>query len=246
MGDIAKNVRGASYPVIDLKKAVELIEMLLSAIGKASASKEDVAKALGYSGVNGKSKRVIAALIQYGLINGRASEHKLTELSLQLLFPDDDRYKREAIRRAAMKPGLFKVLIDKYAGGTIPGLLSNILVTSHGINPSSGEDAVKVFRSTLEYAGLLDQEGRIIVDGTDYNSVETDQASSEVVTEDVQLQSATASASSDAFASTGDAMIDGVNRIEIVIRNGVKAGIYAPAGLTVEEKEKLKTIIDLL
>ncbi len=244
MSDSVKNVRGASYPVIDLKKSVESLDLLLAAIGKAAASKDDVARALNYSGVNGKSKRVIAALIQFGLINGRSSEHKLSDLSLRILFPEDEQAKRVAIRSAALKPGLFKALVDKYAGGTVPGLLSNILVTSHGINPTSGEEAAKVFRSSLEYAGLIDQEGKIVLDGTDFGQEAATDAPVAISESEASVPTTESSVSSAAELMNDTAQE--LNKIEIIIRNGVKAGIYAPAGLTAEEKQKLKTIIDLL
>lgn len=243
MSESSKKVRGASYPVIDLEKAVALSKKLVDAIGKASASKADVVRALGYSGINGKSKRVIAALIQYGLITGRSSEHKLTDLALQILFPENDQAKQEAIRHAAAKPSLFNTLIAKYQGDPVPGLLANILVNSHGINPNSSEEAARVFKASLQYAGMIDDNNAINADGetgqTDADNDATGDNDGADEARDTLMMPAAAKDPS--FNAVTD-----LNRIEIVIREGVKAGIYAPYNLSESEKTKLKTIIDLL
>lgn len=239
--DSLKKVRGASYPVIDLEKAIVQAKNILDAVGKASASKQDIAKAVGYSGINGKSKRVIAALIQYGLITGRASEHRLTELALQILFPEDENARQIAIRHAAIKPGLFGALAKKYEGDSVPGLLPNILVTSHGINPNSGDEAAKVFRSTLEFANMLDENGKIVLDGGSGLASKKETIASDELDSDINNDESSSLATPQIPADSTN-----LNRIEIVLREGIKAGIYAPYQLTQEEKSKLKSIIDLL
>jgi|GEM_PF-4410376 len=245
MAEVSKKVRGASYPVIDLEKSVSLARNMLDAVGKASASKLDVAKAVGYSGINGKSKRVIAALIQYGLITGRAAEHKLTDLALQILFPEDEKYKNQAIKQAALKPTLFNTLVSKYEGDVMPTMLPNILVTSHGINPSSADEAAIIFRSTLQYAGLLDSSNRIFAEGVNENTQDSTDMSDVESSNTSQLggiRENTSNLTSPPDLQSGHDL----NRIEIVLREGVKAGIYAPHNLNEDEKDKLKKIIDLL
>jgi len=243
MVDTPKAGRGASYPVVNLEKAVSLTQKILAAIGKAPTTKLNLAKALGYSGINGKSNRVTAALGQYGLLAGRGDQYRLSDLALQVLFPESEEDKREALLHAATRPALFQQLIGKFQGSQVPALLSNILVTSHSINPNSAEDAASVFKSTLRYVGLLDDTNTIIsADNAPRENIDRDLAS--VESEVVEGQASYIPSVGPAVASTGEG--DSLNRIEFVLREGVKAGIYAPHNLTDSEKQKLKTIIDLL
>ncbi len=239
-----KNVRGASYPVIDLEKAVNLIDKILKAVGKANASKLDIAKAAGYGGLNGKSRRVVAALGQYELITGAGDDYKLSSLALDILFPESEQKRRDNIAFAAQSPSLFGQLIENYKGDTIPGLLPNILVNKYGINPKFGNEVAKIFRSTLEFASLVDGHGVINYIAREESSkrdnniedsvIEGSKKTSEVVASD-NFQPSTSSQSS-----------DDTNKIEIILREGVKARIYVPYNLNQEEKNKLKSMIDLL
>lgn len=243
----SKNVRGTSYPVIDLEKAIDLVNRILKAVGKANTSKVDIAKAAGYGSLNGKSKRVVAALGQYGLITGKGDDYKLSTLALDILFPENERSKRDNIAFALQSPVLFSQLIESYKGGSIPGLLPNILVSKYAINPKFGNEVAKIFISSLEFAGLVDEGGVIIAQQhTDPGKAGDGDNIIEDIKEDNKKPS---EKPSDAFSQEVSAHSgkEAISKIEIVLRDGgVKAGIYVPHNLTQEEKNKLKSMIDLL
>jgi hypothetical protein len=153
------NVRGASYPVIDLQKAVTILQKVQLALGRGSGPNLTVMNAAGYTTVNGKSKRVVATLIQYGLITRQGKDYRVTELGMQILFPDDDNLKRSAIAQSALKPAIFMSLTTRYEGNLLPPALSNILINQYSINPGAAENAASVYRRTLEFAGLVNNEG---------------------------------------------------------------------------------------
>ena len=235
-----KVVRSKAYPSLDLQAAVKKVESMARNLGKGSFTREEITLAMGYKGVSGASARAVAALVHYGLLDRRKDEYVLSDLGHAIAYPTDPEAKSNAIKKAVLKPAIIKEITEQYSGQSLPDkqFLANILTGErYGINPRQKDEVASIIISSLEFAGDLDPMAL------------SDNDSNETTDERPSLESHTQNFSDSLPArsvSSIDQAQDDLNRIEIVLREGVKAGIYAPFNLTDPEKEKLKAIIDLL
>lgn len=152
-----KNVeRSVAYPAVTLEVAIELVSKLRSALGKTPYSREEAAKALGYSGISGASARAVAALVHYGLLDRNGNTYSTSELAEEIIHPTDETglSKKQAIAKAALAPKLFDRLVDKFRNQSLPGLLENILLRE-GVSSNSAKDVAIIFKETLQFAGML-------------------------------------------------------------------------------------------
>ena len=235
--------RSKSYPAIPITDAVVRIKELYKKLGDSkSYHKDNFATGLGYKdATNGAFLRMIAALSQYGLVKKDGNDYKLTDLSRRILIPTTETAEEEATREAALAPSVFKSIYERYSGQDLPILLPNILVTDFGILDGAKNKVTSIFRQSMEHVGLLNGNSLGNLDSDDIPAA--DQV--EDVFEDGTLQRPASSVIEFSSPST-TAPSDEVNKFEIVLREGTKAGIFAPYGLTQDEKDKLKSLIDLM
>lgn len=149
-----KRERSAAYPAIPLEEAIKLSVKLKSSYGKSQFSREMAVQAMGYKTVTGSSGTKVGTLVHYGLLARNGGAYTNSNLADRICHPIDEKDRHEAIRSAAMKPKLFKALISEFSGRAIPSALNNLLIRNHGIAQKVSDDVVKVFRKTIEFAGL--------------------------------------------------------------------------------------------
>jgi len=141
---------------VSVGAATQLLRQVREGVGFGKAGRETVIRALGYNSLNGRSNRILAALLHYGLLERSGdSAVQISALGKKLLLPTDNVESRRAIADAASRPNLFKKLIVRFQGHGLPGLLPNILVREFGVVPGSSEEVAKVFRESMTDAGLL-------------------------------------------------------------------------------------------
>jgi hypothetical protein len=110
--------RSPSYPGFDLSEAIEYIAKFHKVERTNSVEREVAAKALGYSGLTGRSATVLSNLIQYGLIERTGkNEVRVSRLAVDVLYPDDDSKKVDALRAASDNPELFKKIGERFRDG---------------------------------------------------------------------------------------------------------------------------------
>jgi hypothetical protein len=154
--DREREERGPKTPGLNLASAIELLGRVRDGIGFGRAGRETVAQAIGYSSLNGTSKRAIAALSHFGLMERSGSAALvISELGKRILVPKDPGERTSAIAEAARQPALYQKLFERFGGHGLPGLLANILVREFGILPASSEDVARIFRESVDFAGLL-------------------------------------------------------------------------------------------
>jgi hypothetical protein len=153
--------RSRAYPVCDLSAATEGIKHVVDAVGSGVHDRDSIAQALGYSSGTGLAARKVSALVQFGFLARSGASYETTELASQLLFPTSEEESAQALRTALQQPTLFRELLDKFTPqGRVPAQLANILVRDHGITREASDDAATVFMRSLQYAGIVDGEGR--------------------------------------------------------------------------------------
>ncbi len=141
--------RSPRYPQVSLREALERVREVYYKEGRHKADKEVVAKDLGYSGINGASLGMIAALKHYGLLESAGDGLRVSDDAVAIIeLPRNDPQRAEAIRRAAFAPKLFAELDDMY-GSKLPSD-ENLRLTliKRGFNPNAAASVVRTYRDT--------------------------------------------------------------------------------------------------
>src|SRR2546426_3219413 len=101
-------VRSPNYPALSLKEAIDKLYILHQKNGLHPMSREAVVKNLGYSGLSGASLPILSALTKYDLLVPSGDQLKISEDGLKIIAEQPGSPGRvEALRRAAISPGLF-------------------------------------------------------------------------------------------------------------------------------------------
>lgn len=161
--------RGPAYPYIDLAKALEKVEQMIS---KGLSTKHAVppATVYGYWGMGLKSsasRQSMAALKYFGLVEyvgtGKDRRVRLTDVAMILAHDKDENSKRRAaaLREAALSPEVFQDIYSENGGPHLPPDEQIILdlTLDKQFDRDSAEKAVRNFRASIELAGLDDITG---------------------------------------------------------------------------------------
>jgi hypothetical protein len=169
--------RGPAYPGISLQDAVDRASKFkLANAVRLTLNMEAAYRILGFKGASGASRQIIASLNYYGLLDyigkGNDRKVKLSDLGLRILLDKmpDSPERIAALKEAALKPAIHARLAEELK---LPPpadvVLERFLVLDCEYSESVAEIIIKVYRDTLEYAGLnnpdrIDGEQGIVVD----------------------------------------------------------------------------------
>lgn len=155
--------RSPNYPSISLRDAVERIQKLYQADGRAGSPMESAVRHFGFNRPHGTAMAVVSALKKYGLIEATSGRVNLTQRAVDIVvYPEGNPKKTEAIKAAALTPEIYDQLYTRYfPSGKLPSELSlkAELEAELKFNPKAVGDFVRDFRDTLLYAGLLKEDG---------------------------------------------------------------------------------------
>lgn len=151
-----KRLRSPNYPALSLPEAVEKITAIYSKLHHHAGPRDVMARAMGFSTLNGASATAISALHKYGLLEKDGEDNKVSERALRILHPHSLLERSEAIREAATAPVLFQELAERFPGRTPnDDLLRNYLVRK-GFAPAALSAVIAAYRETSEMARLED------------------------------------------------------------------------------------------
>lgn len=143
--------RSPNYPAFNLASAVERAETVFNEFGRSRVGDEDIAKALGYNKLHGKSRTVVSALKKYGLLEPDGDGFRISDDALDIINLDsDDPDRAKAMYSSALKPTLFAELHETY-GDDPPGdsLLRNYLL-KRNFNHNVADEVIRVYRDTMD------------------------------------------------------------------------------------------------
>jgi hypothetical protein len=148
---------------VTLEKSLSQAQILLGKYSQNQIAGEVAVKALDYSSKSSGGKQAMATLAAYGLIQveGLGAEKKVAVSDLAFKILMDKRVfspEREmAIREAALNPGIFQKIIEKYPK-SLPAddALEWELVSKYKFNKASVHDFITVFRGTLAFAKVYE------------------------------------------------------------------------------------------
>lgn len=156
-------MRSPNYPSTSLPEAVELIDKIHRANRSNVIDREVAAQTMGYTGISGRSAKLLSNLVQYGLIEKAGkSEIRVTQRGVEILHPDDAASKLNALREAAFDPELFQRVRDRFPDG-LPseGALRSYLV-KEGFTNAAIPSAMRAYMETcqfIEQVGAYDSHG---------------------------------------------------------------------------------------
>lgn len=148
-------MRSPNFPALSLEDAMKTVGELYSKVRKMTVEREVAAKELGYSGLTGRSLKVLGALNQYGLIdNVQKGQCHVTDLAEQALhgFPEEE--KAGALHRAARSPALFKAIYEQFGEDVESEHAIRSFLLKRGFTDKGVESALQSFLATQKYAAL--------------------------------------------------------------------------------------------
>ena len=111
--------RSPSYPSTPLGEAIDLTRKIHNVERSNPVDRAVAAKAMGYSGISGRSATVLSNLIQFGLLEKTGkNEVRVTRRAVEILYPDTDGSKAAAVRAAAKQPELFQAISERFNDGS--------------------------------------------------------------------------------------------------------------------------------
>lgn len=144
--------RSPRYPRHTLPKAIEMVEKLFAGAHQSKVDSDSAAKVIGYAGsTGGAAQSALAALRQYGLVDGLRGDIAVSELAMRILQPMDEAERVDAIRAAAMKPEIFGRVLGQF-DGRLPGSdepIRSFLIRHEGFSTAGAEELIDALRSSL-------------------------------------------------------------------------------------------------
>jgi hypothetical protein len=150
--------RSPNYPSMGLKEALEKARLVYDAEKRSFGSPDVLRADMGYTAGTGPAGRALSALKQYGLIDEKDGQYRISDGAFALLeLSHGSEEYRSALQEAALRPALFRELIDHYAGN-IPSdtNLRDYLLRVKKFNPAAVADFIRIFRETVELAKEAD------------------------------------------------------------------------------------------
>lgn len=171
---IDKRMRSPGYPSTSLKEAIEIAGKVFSDARTNPIDREVAVQSMGYSGITGRSGKVLSNLIQYGLLQKAGkNEVAVTPLAVEILHPDNPESKALSIVEAAYKPDLFQELSERFPG-TVPA--ENVLrsyLLKRGFTDIALPPAIRAYSETCLFAEQFrDYDGQTTADGERAKSIE--------------------------------------------------------------------------
>lgn len=171
---MVSQVRSPNYPSLSLREAVDKVRSLHDEIGQHATTRDVVARGMGYRGLSGSSASAISAAKKYGLLEGRGEEIRVSDRAMAIIAPHDEDERKAALRAAAMEPGLFRELTEKFPGGRINiELLKNHLIRNR-FSPQAVPAALSAYQDTLEFIGGFSESYELSAPNRDHETPSSD------------------------------------------------------------------------
>ena len=153
--------RSPSYPYVDLPTALEKAAILWKGEGKHPVAVNLAMQHWGYKEDSSTGYSCIAALKKLGLVDhegiGETRQVRLSGLALTILLDNDpgSTARRDALRTAALRPGIHAELWERY-GAELPSdqSLRRFLVLERSFNEAAVDELLEEYRTTMAFAGL--------------------------------------------------------------------------------------------
>lgn len=156
--------RSPNYPGMSLKTALEQAQTIYNQEKRSFASPSVIQTHMGYTPKTGPAGRAISALKQYGLLEEKDGQYRVSERAYAILqLSEDSADRKTALKEAMLGPSIFREIIEHYDGNLPSDVnLRDYLIKAKSFNPASVGNFIELFRETVALAkgdGLADTEG---------------------------------------------------------------------------------------
>lgn len=143
--------RSPVYPAIGLKEAIDRVKLVYAKDYTNKVPRDIIAQHMGYSGLSGKSLGVLSALSKYGLLEGRGSETRVSQLAVTIIAHEPGSPERvQALREAASMPSLFVEMDERSQGGRGSDAALRAWLLTEGFIPAAADAAIRSYRETKQ------------------------------------------------------------------------------------------------
>lgn len=158
--------RGPGYPFLDLPMAVEKAREMYSYAKRSEVDAAGLVKHWGYTAKSSSGTKSVAALKYFGLIEERRVSNqrrlRLTDRAYRILVDHEESAERlQALKDAALAPRQYKYCWDTW-GRDMPSddAMRSHLIFNRGFVESSAGPFLRDYKSSIQFAGLLDGPAR--------------------------------------------------------------------------------------
>jgi len=149
--------RSPRYPIVGIDEALERARLIYNEDRRAFATFDAILEHMGYKArekKGGRSARMVATLNQYGLLEKKGSQYRVSDTAFRIFeLPEDNPERAQLIRQAALSPPIISKVLRHYKG-ELPSdtTLRSYLVLDEEFNRDSAGEFIKVLRRTIQVA----------------------------------------------------------------------------------------------
>ena len=148
-------MRSPNFPGLSLEDAVKFVKPIWDKNRRVLIAREVAAKDLGYTGLTGRSLKVLGAMNQYGLIENKAGgQMRVSKLAEDILIGYPEGVKRAAVSEAARFPSLFREVYERFEGHVPSDNAVRSFFLQKGFTNEGVEKALRSFEETNRYAEI--------------------------------------------------------------------------------------------
>lgn len=148
--------RSPNYPAVSFPQAYAMAQKIYENAQRHKTEKESLARLLGYSGLNGKSLRLLGTLNSHGLLAGSRDAMGITEMAeVALVDPETSESRYEAILECATKPAIYQEILDHFDRQLPSDEIIRPYVLKKGFSQSAADTLIRNLRDTM---GFVDDE----------------------------------------------------------------------------------------
>ena len=155
--------RSPAYPVLDLERAVQYAHNAYKIHKNNEVSRDELIEAMAYIGGSNGPNKAFSDLQQYGLIEHRGTGKAcVSELSRQILEPQNNELFIESLELAADKPQIFNRL-ERLFQGSSNVTVDNVekLLADRGFNPTAFSKVFSSYRKTQDYVAQSKKKDQV-------------------------------------------------------------------------------------
>ena len=107
---------------------------------------------MGYTGLTGRSAKVLSDLLQYGLLEKAGkNEVRVSRRAIEVIHPESEKSALQAIADFAFEPELFQIVREKFPSGTpSEGALRSFLIREN-FTDAALPSAMRAYLQTAEF-----------------------------------------------------------------------------------------------
>jgi hypothetical protein len=148
---MSKITRSPNYPKISFSEAIEKAKLIYKSAHQHTISDEEIAAALNYTSLNGRSMTVISAIKKYGLLEPAGDGFRISEDAFNIFeLPPESKEYIESLKKMAYSPQIFVELKETY-GDSLPSdqILRHYLIKNK-FNPNTADELIRNYHDTID------------------------------------------------------------------------------------------------